>query len=401
MRRSRRTLLKQLGGTGLSIAAGFSPTRLAFANTPRDTRLVFAILRGGLDSLHALVPHADPAYYRLRPNIAIAQPGQPNGALDLDGRFGLHPSLSSMYAMYQRKELIAIPAATTSYRRRSHFDAQNQLENGTDKPFGADDGWLNRALRLIDGETGVSQQRLGLALGTTTPLIMYGRTPVQTWAPSNLPTVDDDFLIRLGRSYQPDSMLSGVLDQTISAQLANPGMAREKRSARASLTEMTRNAGRLLSQDVGPRIAVFESNGWDTHSGQNGRLRNRLRELDNGLDTLRESLGAAWNKTVVVVVTEFGRTVAENGSRGTDHGVGSLALLAGGAVNGGRVMGQWPGLEPDSLYEGRDLRPTTDYVGLFKGLLGQQLGISQPQIDTHVFPGSTDVRAVSGLTKPA
>jgi uncharacterized protein (DUF1501 family) len=391
---NRRSVLQLMAGSAAALTGQLTPLRLANAQTPNDARLVVIVLRGGLDGLHALVPYKEERYYQLRPNIAVPAPGKDGGVLDLNGQFGLHPSLQTLHQFYQQGELLAIPAASTNYRKRSHFDAQNQLEGGAGKPYGADDGWLNRAIMELGGS---DDRRLGLSVGAAPHLIMSGAAPVRTWAPSSLPVADDDFLQRLLQSYDADPELRDVLEQGIRARSMTSMQPQAKRRGRHRLDSLTKTTGQMLAAPDGPRIAVFESHGWDTHTGQAARLTRQLAMLDKGLAALKEALADAWPRTAVLVVTEFGRTVAENGSRGTDHGVGSLAFLMGGAVNGGKVLGTWPGLAENELYEGRDLAVSTDYVSIFKGLLTGHLGLESDRVNQHVFADYAQLPSVSGL----
>ena len=385
----RRLFLK------LSAAAGLAATgpRLAFAAAPTGNRLVFVVLRGGLDGLHAVPPHADPDYRRLRPDLAVAPPGRENGAIDLDGAFGLHPELAPLARFYAAGELLVIPAAATRYRDRSHFDGQNMLENGSGVPFGARDGWLNRAI----GGLGQDGRRLGLALGPAVPLILQGAAPVATWSESPLPEADEDFLGRLARAYRHDPLFARTLAEAQGGMSSSGGRMGGRAARNREFEISARVAGRLLARDDGPRIAVMESHGWDTHFGQDWRLARLFRQLSAGLVALRGGLGGHWRRTVIMVVSEFGRTAAQNGSKGTDHGVGGLALLLGGAVRGGRVAGDWPGLSPGALHEGRDLRPTTDYESLFKAALIGRLGLSPAFVEDRVFPDSRALPPAIGL----
>ncbi|MCZ6453055.1 MAG: DUF1501 domain-containing protein [Alphaproteobacteria bacterium] len=395
---TRRKVLQTAGTAAL--LGSVAPARVAFAAAPTENRLAIVILRGGLDGLHAVPPYGDPRYRSLRPSITVPSPGQQDGALDLNGTFGLHPALAPLQKLYEQKQLLIVQAATTGYAQRSHFDGQNVLENGTNIPYGAQDGWLNRALlRLNDGD-----RRLGLSVGHSVPLVMRGDARVQTWAPTNLPQADDDFLTRLAYVYEGDSMLSDALrearqSQDIASGMMDRGVA--TRGPRGQYKILSEAAGRLLASPDGPRIAVFEAGGWDTHFGQIFRLRQQLGELAAGLMTFKENLGPAWDKTTVIVLSEFGRTAAENGSRGTDHGVGGIALLLGGAVAGGRFIGDWPGLSERALYEGRDVQPTTDYRVLLKAMLRDRMGLDEAFIEDTVFPASRAVPAANGLFRSA
>ncbi|MCZ6587340.1 MAG: DUF1501 domain-containing protein [Alphaproteobacteria bacterium] len=395
---TRRKVIQTAGTAAL--LGSVAPARVAFAAAPTENRLAIVILRGGLDGLHAVPPYGDPRYRSLRPSITVPSPGQQDGALDLNGTFGLHPALAPLQKLYEQKQLLIVQAATTGYAQRSHFDGQNVLENGTNIPYGAQDGWLNRALlRLNDGD-----RRLGLSVGHSVPLVMRGDARVQTWAPTNLPQADDDFLTRLAYVYEGDSMLSDALrearqSQDIASGMMDRGVA--TRGPRGQYKILSEAAGRLLASPDGPRIAVFEAGGWDTHFGQIFRLRQQLGELAAGLMTFKENLGPAWDKTAVIVLSEFGRTAAENGSRGTDHGVGGIALLLGGAVAGGRFIGDWPGLSERALYEGRDVQPTTDYRTLLKAMLRDRMGLDEAFIEDTVFPASRAVPAANGLFRSA
>lgn len=380
----------------LSCAAAVagSGVQVAYSSGATENRLVFVLLRGGLDGLHAVVPYADPDYRRLRPKLAVPPPGAEKGALDLDGSFGLHPALAPLGKLYAHGELIVIPAAATRYRERSHFDGQNLLENGSGVPFGAKDGWLNRAIAaLTDGE-----RRLGLALGPTVPLLLRGTASVRTWAESPLPTVDEEFLQRLAYAYRGDPLFTRTLENTESsmsipkASSMGSGPARSKKIRKAAEV-----AAHLLARDDGPRVAVMEFQGWDTHFAQTYRLSRLFEGLSAGIMAMKAGLGAHWRRTVVVVVSEFGRTAAENGSKGTDHGVGGVAFMMGGAVRGGRVVGSWPGLSTRALYEGRDVRPTTDYESLFKAVLVEHLGLSAAVVEDRILPNSRRSAPAEGL----
>ncbi len=391
----RRTFLGSMGA-GLAVAA--NPVSLAFANAPTENRLVFVVLRGGLDGLHALPPYADKDYRTLRPTLAIGAPGSNNGALDLDGHFGLHPALKELLPFYKRGEMIVIPASTTRYRNRSHFDGQNLLENGSGKPYGTPDGFLNRALTGLNA----GDARLGLALGPAVPLILQGEAGVQAWARSKLPAVDEDFLGRLAQVYKHDPLFARALANARGS--AKPDMSMDDMQAPRGGEKFNitaKAAAQLLATDDGPRVAVMEMQGWDTHFGQERRLSNLFTELGEGMTVFRDEIGDAWSNTTFIIVSEFGRTVSENGSRGTDHGTGGIAFLLGGAVNGGRIVGDWPGLSEASRYEGRDLNPVNAYEGIFKAALISKLGLAQGFVEDKVLPNSSSIRPWDGLFKSA
>lgn len=387
---SRRSVLLGLGAVAL--AAGGN-ARLAFAAAPVDQRFVVIILRGAMDGLAAIPPYADPVYRDLRGALAIAPPGQTDGALDLDGAFGLHPRLTTLKALYDQKQLIVAHAVATPYRDRSHFDGQDLLENGSDVPHGTANGWLNRTLALLNGG-----ERAGIALGNQVPLILRGQTKVASWAPKSLPGADSDFVSRVEQMYQASPVLLAALEGAVAAdRMASQALGADQMSMggggyrRGAAKVLAEAAGKFLSDPDGPRIAVLEINGWDTHSGQGaatGRMAQALAELDAAAAALRQALGATWNKTVVLTATEFGRTAAPNGTGGTDHGTASGAFLMGGAIEGGRVLTDWPGLDRSRLYQGRDLAPTMDLRVLAKGLLRDHLGLPADALARVVFPES-------------
>lgn len=393
---TRRHILQGIGAA--AFAGGLTLSRLAFGAAPTENRLAFVVLRGGLDGLDAMPPYGDRHYYQHRPKIAVPAPGKEGGALDLNGHFGLHPSLAPLMDLYRDGELLMIPAATTGYRERSHFDGQNVLENGTGKPSGVSDGWLNRALaKLNDGD-----HRMGLSVGHAIPLLMRGEASVRTWAPSRLPKADDDFMQRLAYIYKEDNLFSAALRQGRQSQDGAAGvmdgMTPQRGGGRRGQNKLLAEAaGRLLAEPNGPRVAVIEMGGWDTHAGQANRLRNLLANLAESLISFKEATGETWSKTSVIVVSEFGRTVAQNGTGGTDHGTGGIAMVLGGAVKGGKVGGDWPGLSDRALLDNRDVRPTTDYRSIFKAALIEQAGLGQGFIEDIVFPGSRNIQPLGGL----
>ncbi|MGQ0663555.1 MAG: DUF1501 domain-containing protein [Pseudomonadota bacterium] len=390
---SRRHAL-QLLGAGLVAESGVMSVAVARLATER--RLVVVILRGALDGLAAVPAYADPDYAALRGPLAMAEPGRPEGALDLDGRFGLHPALRFLHELYARNELLVVHAVATPDRSRSHFDGQDLLENGTAAPRGARDGWLNRALGLMTQPA--TDRRIGLGVGRTVPLLLRGATPVGSFTPQVAPEVDGDFLARLAALYRPDPVLGPAIAEGLRAQAmseevlgADKRMAPDALRGPGAIKAIAGALGKLLAAPAGARVAVLELGGWDTHANQgllDGRLANQLRALADGLAALKDGLGPAWRETAVAVATEFGRTVAANGTGGTDHGTAGVAFLIGGAVLGGRVLGRWPGLGANRLFEGRDLAPTTDLRSLFKALLADHLGLPEAAIERLVFPGS-------------
>jgi uncharacterized protein (DUF1501 family) len=394
---TRRSLLT--AGASLTLLAPLA--RFAHAAPRGDARLVLVILRGGLDGLAAVAPHAEPQYAALRGPLALARPGAEGGALDLDGTFGLHPALTHLHALYRAGEALVLHAAATPYRERSHFDAQKVLEAGGENAASAASGWLNRALGQLaaQGDTPPA-----IALADSIPLVLRGELAVTSWAPSRLPESDEDTLARVRRLYEAAAPeLAATLDSALAARdLAGDAGDASMGGGRGgqAVAPLASAAARFLASPTGPRIAVLDVGGWDTHANQGGAqgpLALRLRSLDAGLEMLHTGLGEQWRNTTVLVVTEFGRTVAVNGTRGTDHGTAGCAFLAGGAVAGGRVIGDWPGLAARDLHEGRDLRATTDLRALFKAVLRERFGIDEGPLARAIFPGSEAVPPLEGL----
>lgn len=384
-----------------SLAGAFPGLTLAAPGRARQ-RLVLVILRGGLDGLAAVAPYGDPAYQSARGGLALEPPGNREGLQDLDGFFALHPMLAALHKYYQGGELIAVHAVASAYRKRSHFDAQNVLELGLDTPHGSRQGWLNRALPMLGTEAAGAAGDFAMAIGQSVPLVLRGPENVGSWAPARLPGPDHDLMNRLVALYDEDAFLGPRLEAALSAdRMAGGSMGGGLRPGE-QFGKLTEAAARMLSDAAGPRIAVIEAGGWDSHANQGreaGALAQRLRRLDQGLDKLATGMGPAWRHTVVLVVTEFGRTVAMNGTRGTDHGTAGMALVLGGAVDGGRVLGDWPGLARSQLRDGRDLTPATDLRSLYKGILRDHLGVTKADLESRVFPASRAAAAMDGLIK--
>jgi uncharacterized protein (DUF1501 family) len=392
----RITRRKFLSSATLATTSAFAP-RLLLAEANTNSRLIVVILRGALDGLAAVPPYADADYARMRRELAIT-----DTKLKLDGTFALHPSLEKLHDRFLAKELIVFHAIASPYRERSHFDGQDLLENGTLRPNGRD-GWLNRTLQAMPKS--IAKDETAVAIAQNIPLVLRGDVPVNSWAPSRLPATDTDTLQRIADLYSIDQYFASRLQAALAtdALAGSRSMGDDKRDPLGGFSALAASAGKLLAAAQGPRIAVIEAGGWDTHANQGaerGQLANRLRSLDLGIEALRTSLADTWRHTAVIIVTEFGRTVAVNGTRGTDHGTASCAWLVGGAVAGGRVLADWPGLAPDSLYEGRDLQPTADLRSLFKGVLSSHMRLSESALESKVFPESQSARAIQGLMKP-
>jgi uncharacterized protein (DUF1501 family) len=353
-----------------------------------DPRLVLVVLRGGLDGLGEVPAHGDPDYRRARGGLADPIPGAEDGILNLDGFFGLHGRLEHMHELFSRGDLAVVHAVAPPYHERSHFDGQDVLETGFADPSSSADGWLFRALALLPGRRDPAQH--AMAVGGPVPLVLRGAIPVSSWAPDRLPQPDGDTVRRLRALYAEDPLLGPRLEAGLATgQMLGvdaDGNGFPPRGRGSGLGVSVKAAAGFLTHADGPRIAVLEEGGWDTHANQQGQLSNRLGGLDEALRNLEAELGAAWSQTVVMIVTEFGRTVAMNGTRGSDHGVGGVAFAAGGAVAGGRVLGDWPGLGRRDLYQGRDLMPTTDVRALFRSVLVSHLGLDEKAVDERVFP---------------
>ena len=419
---SRREMFTQiaLGGAGLAVTTSFAGIPVALAKVPTERRFVVVILRGALDGLAAVPPYSDPDYRDLRGDLALPDPGAADGMLALDGRFGLHPALAPLHDMYAAGEMAVVHAVATPYRSRSHFDGQDLLETGGETPHGVPDGWLNRALGLLAATDERKTARLGLAVGQSVPLMLRGKTAVASWAPNNLPAPDPDFLDRLGQLYARDRVFGPALQEGLKAKEMADGVLGDADGADgrmnggrmkiyggaarpiAALRPAAAAVGKLLASPNGPRVAVLEMLGWDTHAAQGaltGRLAGVLKGLAEGLDALKTNLGPAWRETAVAAVTEFGRTVAINGTNGTDHGTATVAFLLGGRVAGGRVITRWPGLAPAQLYQNRDLAPTTDLRAVLKALLIDHLGLPTDGVDRVVFPNSRQVAQLRDCVK--
>ena len=394
-----------------SLFAWSQMPRLARAEG-RDPRLLVIVLRGALDGLGAVAPVGDPDWIGLRGERVLLLDGKPP-ALPLDGFFALNPAMPNLHRLYKAQQATIVHAAATPYRERSHFDGQDVLESGIARPGGVDTGWLNRALVELasDGQVDLRGSR-ALGVGAVTPLVVRGKAPVMSWVPQKLLPASDDTQARLLDLYQhTDPKLavalqarmrlaalggSEAMDTPQPGELPEFGIAR----LRAYVAETAGTAARFLAKPDGPRVGAAGFVGWDTHINEgaaSGQLANLLGALDVALAAIETNMGDAWRETVVAVVTEFGRTARINGTNGTDHGTGTVALLVGGALRGGRVVADWPGLKQAQLHEGRDLKPTTDLRAVLKGLLRDHLRVEERALATTVFPDSAGVTPTDGL----
>ena len=379
----------------------------------RDPRLLVIVLRGALDGLAAVAPVGDPDWVGLRGDKALTLDGK-TPALALDSFFALNPAMPNVHRLYKANEATFIHAVATPYRERSHFDGQDVLESGFGKPGTTDSGWLNRALAAIEPTGRAGGGRKVFATGPVTPLVVRGAAPVLSWTPPRLPPASDDTLMRLLDLYRhTDPALARVLEERIGlaaiargggmdAMPAQNGPPRPAGAAQLQtyFAETAGSAAKFLARPDGPRIGALAFNGWDTHADEgalNGRLAVLLGALDGAIAAVEKEMGASWRETVVAVVTEFGRTARINGTDGTDHGTATVALLAGGALKGGRVIANWPGLKVAALHEGRDLKPTTDLRAVIKGVLRDHLRVSEEALASTVFPDSGLLKPMAGL----
>lgn len=374
---SRRQFVK-MAGSGLALLSFPISSSLAFeksttaANNPK---IIWLMLRGALDSLHTIVPTFDPQLKYYRPTLSTSFK---SALLPLDKGFALHPALSNMHQWYQEKSLLPIVAVSSGYQQRSHFDGQDFLESGKAE-IDHDSGWLARALD--------QRGKRALAISRSIPISLRSSNQVRTWYPSKLKSADTNIYAQLSKLYQSDTLLNDSLERGLTVRdLLDKKQSKKRQGKFIDLTKACANL--LTNQNENIDCAMLEFGGWDTHSNQSNRLERNLNELDQGLGELKEGLGKEWQNTVIIIGTEFGRTVKENGTGGTDHGTGSALFLAGGAVQGGRVLGDWPGLETSQLFEQRDLMPTSNSYSWISNVLANHWQIPESALQ-HVFPNIT------------
>jgi uncharacterized protein (DUF1501 family) len=401
---SRREMLL---GSGTLFAWACLP-KLARAEG-RDPRFLTIVLRGALDGLATVAPVGDPDWVALRGDDALTLDGKPP-ALKLNNYFALNPAMPNLHRMFKANQAIVVHACATPYRERSHFDGQDLLESGLPKPAPSDSGWLNRALASLApaGHIDPKGSIKVLGVGSTPPLIVLGPAKVLSWSAQSVMPASEDTTKRLLDLYRhSDTKLARALDehtQLIAMERAGamaqkpggPGPAQ----VRAYFAETAGTAAKFLAQPDGPRVGALALDGWDTHYNEGiaqGRLSQLLGSLDAALAAVETNMGPAWRETVVALVTEFGRTARINGTEGTDHGTATVALLVGGALKGGRVIADWPGLKTADLHENRDLKPTTDLRAVLKGLLKDHLRADERALAENVFPGSKEVRPMAGM----
>jgi uncharacterized protein (DUF1501 family) len=395
-----------------------SGTLFAWAHLPkiaraegRDPRFLVIVLRGAIDGLAAVAPVGDPDWVVLRGDKAITLDGK-TPALPLDSFFALNAAMPNLHRMYTSGTATIVHAAATPYRERSHFDGQDVLESGLGKPGAVDTGWLNRALTTLQPSGRARGGRDAFAVGPIAPLVVRGPAPVLSWTPRRLPPTSEDTLARLLDLYRhTDPAMLRVLEERMGlASIARASGMDEQQppqprapgagQLRAYFAESAGTAAKFLARADGPRVGALAFDGWDTHADEGvitGRLANLLGALDGALAAIETAMQDAWRETVVAVITEFGRTARINGTEGTDHGTATVALLAGGALKGGRVVADWPGLKPNHLHDGRDLKPTTDLRAVLKGVLRDHLRVEETALASKVFPDSAAVKPMAGL----
>jgi uncharacterized protein (DUF1501 family) len=372
--------------------ATFALPTVLFARVRHPGRLVFVLLRGGVDGLAAVVPHGDPSSAALRGQMAF----DAADLATLNDTFGLAPGLAPLRTFWDAGELAVVHAMAIPYRTRSHFDGQAILETGMDKPIGSSDGWLNRVLQVMQGE------RSGIAVAAGMPRSLTGSFEVQTWSPTQLGVVDDGYLERLAVLYRTDAALAGRFE----AALQQKDMVGEEAMAggnarRGGIAPILTAAARILRPETGPNVAAVEFSGWDTHANQGmagGALDRLLGQLADGLAAFKTEMGSAWGNTTVVVMTEFGRTARPNGTRGTDHGTAGVGFVLGPKLARSTVVADWPGLADGALFEKRDVRPTLDTRAVLKAALAGTFDLTPAQL-ARVFPGSDGVAAVARLMR--
>jgi uncharacterized protein (DUF1501 family) len=395
----KRRALMQLGGLA-ALGTVCGPTWVARAvGQPTGKRMIVIFLRGAVDGLNVLVPYGDSAYYENRPNIAIGKPGTDQGAYNLDGYFGLHPALSNVFPLWDAGRLAFVVGSGSPNGTRSHFDAQDYMESATPGVKNTADGWMNRLL----GNIRVANPIQAVNVGNTTPRILQGRQAIAALAPGKratqaLATDRDNIAKAFEQLYGPNSKLGQTYREGQAARAALLENLRQEMQqadngalAAAGFPTDARRLARLMLQDRRIEMGFMAIGGWDTHFNQGnaqGTLANNLRLLGQGVGLLAQELGRAFEDTTIVVMSEFGRTVRENGTKGTDHGRGNVMWVLGGAVRGRRIYGDWKGLGVDALEEGRDVPVTTDFRDVLAALLTQHWRLTDEQLAT-VLPNYT------------
>lgn len=380
MSHSRRTFLKTAAkaSTAALVLGALPIPAMAVSGQTQAKKVVWVMLRGALDPLHTVIPFNDKTLISYRPTLFNKSL---EGALPLDDTFKLNSAMVNLHTWYQQKQLLPVVATSSGYGGRSHFDGQDYLESGL-KVTDHDSGWL---ARVSDTE-----QQGAIAIAQSVPISLRSLNNVKSWYPNKLKDAEDDLITKLMSMYESDQKLQENLSQALS--LDDMAMAAPAKGSK-QFVELAKSCGNFLSGSNEVNVATLELGGWDTHNNQHNRLNRQLKTLDNGLAALKASLIDHWQDTLVIVASEFGRTVRENGTNGTDHGTGGLMLLAGGSVNGGRVEGNWPGLAENNLFENRDLKPTTNALSWIASALKQHWSLSDSQLN-QAFPSYSHYKSV-------
>jgi uncharacterized protein (DUF1501 family) len=361
--------------------------KLAFARTGGVKRFVFIIQRGAADGLSIVAPAGDSGLRAAR-GALVDDMGQTN---KLDALFGLHPAMPIVAGLYTSGEALFAHALASVNRDRSHFDAQNILESGGASAYAEKSGWLNRLLAIVP-----PNEARALAIAQSVPMVLRGNAPVDTYAPSSLPGASPDLIARVSALYAGDAQLHALWASALKTEALTSDLAADSGKNAAATGAL---AAKLLLPADGARVMTIETNGWDTHSGQKARLAGQLGGLDAMIGALKQGLGSAWSDTLVLVATEFGRTVIANGTGGTDHGTASSAMIIGGSIKGGRVIADWPGLRGSDLFEARDLKPTAQLEGLVAGAIAEHYALDPAQVARTLYPALVLKRPVAGLVR--
>lgn len=395
----RRDFLKFASAGTAGLLVPLSQSAWAARGAQPGPRLVVLFLRGAIDGLNVVAPYAEEAYYDYRPSIALSRPGESDGLLDLDGHFGLHPALVSLMPLWQQRQLAFVHACGSPDPDRSHFEAQAYMETATPGVTTTRSGWMNRLAAALHYTRAADT----VAFGATQPLITRGAAPTATFpvgrgATHSKPMDHDPVRLAFDAVYDDDPRLGKIYQEAIVSRTTllsavEKDMAASSQGAPGAqgFSADTRRAARMMRADPHLRLVFFQLGGWDTHVNQgatHGQLANHLKPLGEGLATFQHALGPLWRDTIVLVISEFGRTARENGDRGTDHGHGNVHWLLGGNIRGGRVYGDWRGLSTNALHQDRDLPVTTDFRSVIDLVLDRHLAASRT-IRKHVIPGFT------------
>lgn len=394
MKRRKFLTAVSLAAGGMLLPIGCNSWVMRQAHARNSKRLVVIFLRGAADGLNIVIPHQSEEYYQARPTIAVPYPDQPNGALDLDGFFGLHPQLTDLMPFWQKKQLAFVHCCGSPVLERSHFQAQDYLENGTPGIRSTQDGWMNRLLSQLPKEERATQ---ALNVGVTTPYIFKGDLDVANIKPgknsaSSIPTDRPQIRAAFSNLYSGTDELSKAFQagakarDTVLAELNKEMMmaSRGAKNAHAFVDDAA-DVARLMVGDSRTQLAFMDIGGWDSHANQNPLLERQLSPLGQGLATLMTGLKPILDDTVIVVMSEFGRTMKENGNKGTDHGFGNVMWLLGGSIRGRQVHGDWLGLTEGVLHKKRDLPVNTDFREVLSQVILNHLDVPSDRLSS-IFP---------------